>query len=403
MLAPLVSVILTNYNHSKYVAEAIESVLMQSFKDFELIIIDDASSDSSFAVIKKYNDKRIKFIKNEFNLGQCRSINLGISLSQGKYIAHLCSDDRFFSIDKLQKQVDFLENDKNSSYGAVFTLANVITENGKKLLDKKNMHYGIFDKAKNRNSQDWLRYFFFEFNCLCFPSALVRKDCYDKLGLFDARYTVMLDFDMWIRLLMKYNIHVLQEKLLDFRVGESSNSSKSNALMIAGFECSNAISHFFKIDDFYLLEKVFKIKKEDLALEFNINIKDESVFNRKEFCNFVVLMISLRAKTLPHANFFLKYFFESLSSENFINMLDSVGFSRSSFYKVRNDLLERVCVNKVYLSSSDTSFVEISTIPHFAKILKKSTLFHKIINPLKALKRYCIKKEIKKYERKFKQ
>lgn len=403
MTNPLVSVILTNYNHSKYVAEAIESVLMQSFKNFELLIIDDVSSDNSCQVIQNYKDKRIKFIKNKTNLGQCRTTNLGISLAQGKYVTHICSDDRFSTVDKLQKQVDFLENPKNSSYGAVFTLANPITENGEKLLDISNPHYDIFDKAKNRTSYDWLRFFFFEFNCLCFPSIMLRKECYKALGVFDSRYTLMLDLDMWIRLVLKYDIHVIQEKLIDFRVGESSNSSKRDAPMIAGFECGNIMQNFLEIDNFALIEKIFKINKKELESELVIKIKDESVLNSKEFCNFVFLMLSLRKETVPHANFFLKYFFENLAKQDFCKMLDSINFDKPSFYKIRNKLLERVVVSGLSMTSADgESFVAIANISHFAKILKKKSLFYKITHPLRTLKRYYIKKEIKKYERKFK-
>jgi glycosyltransferase involved in cell wall biosynthesis len=389
---PLVSVILTSYNHSKYIAEAIESVLLQDFQDFELLIIDDNSTDGSENLIKKYHDQRIKFIKNNTNLGQCGSTNLGISLAQGKYIAHLCSDDRFSDFSKLQKQVDFLENPKNSSFGAVFTLANPTTESGEKLSDRNNFHYYIFDRAFNRTREKWLSYFFNEFNCLCFPSVLVKKECYDLVGKFDPRYTVMLDLDMWIRVALKYDLFVIQEKLVDFRVGESSNSSKDNAMIVAGFECEKAMNNFLKIDDLELICKIFGVSNRSLD---GFDYRDKKI----QICNFLVLKHALEIDTDPHRRFFLNSFFDRLGDPKFAELLKMMNLNEVFFHKNRDIFLDTLFRAKEIIYKEGRP-LKISEIPHFKKFFIKRSRTYKILRPLQAIKRHYLKREILKYEKK---
>lgn len=110
----LVSVVLPSYNYDKYISEAIESVLNQTFSDLELIIIDDYSTDTSREIIKGYKEKddRIRFIFHEKNEGMARTYNDGIFSAKGKYIAILDSDD-LWDLKKLEKQVKILEKDEN--------------------------------------------------------------------------------------------------------------------------------------------------------------------------------------------------------------------------------------------------------------------------------------------------
>src|SRR3990167_10836604 len=104
----LVSVILPTYNRSEYLGRAIESVLNQNYNNFELIIIDDSSTDKTSEVILKYKDSRIRVVKNQENIGFVKSLNKGIKQANGKYIARLDDDDFWTSPDKLEKQVAFL-------------------------------------------------------------------------------------------------------------------------------------------------------------------------------------------------------------------------------------------------------------------------------------------------------
>ena len=117
-MTPLVSVILPTYNREKYIAKAIESVCRQSYKNLELIIVNDASTDATNELVDnlaKYNPKII-ILRNEMNLGIVASLNKGIEVAQGKYIARLDDDDVWCDDKKIEKQVEFLEKNISSLY-----------------------------------------------------------------------------------------------------------------------------------------------------------------------------------------------------------------------------------------------------------------------------------------------
>ena len=147
MKTPTVSVVIASYNHEKYVAETIESVLNQTFQDFEIIITDDGSSDKTVEMIKQFSDPRINLFVFEKNKGACSALNNSIINSKGKYIACLNSDDSW-ELNKLEKQVKFL--DENPDIGAVFTNAKIIDENGKDFENKNHFYYSIFRPGKSK-------------------------------------------------------------------------------------------------------------------------------------------------------------------------------------------------------------------------------------------------------------
>ena len=153
---PLISIILTSYNHAKFIGEAIESVVNQTFSDWELFIFDDASSDNSLNIIQSYFDPRIKAFRNSANQGPTYAFNKVIfELAQGEYIAIHHSDD-VWELSKLQKQVDFLE--ANLDIGAVFSNAQAIDERGAPLTDSTHFYHNIFSQP-NRSRYEWLRFF----------------------------------------------------------------------------------------------------------------------------------------------------------------------------------------------------------------------------------------------------
>ena len=108
MSKPLVSVLMAVYNGEKYLLEAIESILNQTYTNFEFLIINDGSTDSTEEIILSYSDQRIRYIKNEQNLKLIASLNKGLDLAKGKYIARMDADDISLP-DRLEKQVNFLE------------------------------------------------------------------------------------------------------------------------------------------------------------------------------------------------------------------------------------------------------------------------------------------------------
>lgn len=218
---PKVSVLLTSYNHADYIEESIDSILNQTFKDFELFIVDDCSTDDSWNKIKKYKDKRITSIRNERNKGVVIEPKL-LSRFSGKYLAIAHCDDKW-KLNKLEKQVEFLDN--NEEYAACFTDVLLIDDTGKEFCNTSHHYYDRF-KQKNRSRLEWLKQFFYEGNVLCHPSILIRLDKQMEYNLYVTALRSFPDMYRWIKLCLHDNIYVLNEKLTYFRVrNDESNTS----------------------------------------------------------------------------------------------------------------------------------------------------------------------------------
>jgi glycosyltransferase involved in cell wall biosynthesis len=252
-----VSIILTSFNHEKYLKEAIDSALNQTFTDFELIIWDDASSDNSWHLIQQYSDPRIKALRNEEQKRGIWGINKAISeVATGEYIAIHHSDD-VWELDKLEKQVAFLE--ATPEIGAVFTNALAIAEDGSPLADAKHFYANIFDQP-NRTRHEWLRFFFTRGNALCHPSVLIRKACYENCGLYRYGLGQVGDFEMWIRLCLKYEIHVMSENLVRFRVRDNEVNTSGNrpeTRIRSVYEIYKLLDNYKKIASLEEMRRIF--------------------------------------------------------------------------------------------------------------------------------------------------
>src|SRR5215831_20336805 len=152
---PRVSVILPSYNHERFVGLALDSVLAQTYQDFEIVITDDGSTDRSVEVLTAYRqrDPRIKLFVNRVNY-ETHSVNNCIQHSSGQYLAMLSSDDEF-SPAKLATQVSFL--DDHPEVAAVFTDARIVNEHGHDLVDPTHFYSTIFTQP-NRSRHEWLHY-----------------------------------------------------------------------------------------------------------------------------------------------------------------------------------------------------------------------------------------------------
>ncbi|CAI8927665.1 glycosyltransferase [Pseudomonas sp. fls2-241-R2A-110] len=207
---PLVSVVVPSYNHAKYISKAVDSILRQGFADFELLISDDMSQDNSWDVISGFDDPRIRSFKQEKNLGPVGNLVFLIKQARGKYIALLNSDDAWYP-SKLGKQVAILE--AQPQLGASFTWADLVDDQGREISGAEAIWNDVF-RQPNRSQGEWLRHFFFNGNCICHPSMLARKEIYDELGFYNPGLRQLPDFDMWIRLVKKYPIHIVEENLV---------------------------------------------------------------------------------------------------------------------------------------------------------------------------------------------
>lgn len=203
------------FNREKYIAEAIQSVISQTYKDWELIILDDASTDGTEEVIKTFlSDTRIRYVKNPINLGLARNRIRGIEEIHGQYIAILDSDDRWSDSTKLEKQCEFL--DKNPVCGVVGTFANIIDDNGNtkgKLTYKKN------DKSIRRKMllQDQI----------INSSSLFRASIIDEIGNYDPTLAPAEDYELFLRIGLENQFANLPFYMTDYRVHHENSSSNN--------------------------------------------------------------------------------------------------------------------------------------------------------------------------------
>ena len=256
-ILPKVSVILTSYNHAAYVAATIESVLNQTFKDFELLIVDDGSKDNSREIIKTFDDPRIKNFLYEENRGPIIAVADAMKSARGKYIAVHHSDD-LWAPDKLEKQVAFLDANKN--YVACFTRVEFIDEHGNPYeLEHDDFYRKVFEQH-NRPRTDWLNYFFYNTNCLCHPSAMLRREAYKKYKLLDTHgFWQLHDYLMWIRLCFHEEIFILSEPLTKFRLRRTRQENFSATTFdkivrgeLENFFIAQEFADNFKDDKFFL-------------------------------------------------------------------------------------------------------------------------------------------------------
>jgi glycosyltransferase involved in cell wall biosynthesis len=202
---------MTSYNHEVYLGEAIESVLSQTFDDFELIIIDDASQDDSRNIIESYAQKnpRIKPIFHDRNSGIARSWNEGVRTANGHYIAIAASDDLWLS-SKLEKQIEILKQDENL---IVWSDAYIIDAHGEKMEQLFTQYYKAENRLKNGNLFEELLWG----NFICPQSLIFKKEIAQEIG-FDNRYDYAIDYKFLLSVSRKYNFHFIAEPLVKYRM-----------------------------------------------------------------------------------------------------------------------------------------------------------------------------------------
>lgn len=186
---PKISILLPTYNGALYIEESIKSVLSQTFTDWELIILDDQSTDSTGEISKKYQnlDLRVKYVRNEKNLRLPKNLNKGISLAQASLIARIDEDDVWIDTDKLKKQMEFF--DKDSDYVLVGASFEIVDEEGNNI---RNVFPPTDDAA--------IRKIFLTYNPFCHSSVLFKKDAVEKVGCYDSSIKYGEDYDLWLKM-----------------------------------------------------------------------------------------------------------------------------------------------------------------------------------------------------------
>ena len=208
---PTVSVIIPTYNRAHLIGRAIQSVLNQTYQDFEIIVVDDGSSDNTEEVIKKIHDNRIYYYKHEKNKGGAAARNTGINLAKGEYIAFQDSDDEWLP-EKLSQQINIIKS-LPVDVGMIYTDMWRIDTSGKK----------FYWKSPGNNKKNNI------INCKVFDdvmgiglvTTIIKKECFEKAGIFDEEFKRFIDLELFLRLSKFYKFYHIKSPMVKYYdVGE---------------------------------------------------------------------------------------------------------------------------------------------------------------------------------------
>ena len=216
MKNPKVIVLMSVYNGEKYLNEAIDSILGQTFQDFEFLIVNDGSTDKTGEILKSYNNPRIKIINNKKNIGLTKSLNKGLKLARGEYIARQDADDISMP-ERLEKEVEFFEQNRN--VGLVGTDYFMINEKG------EAVHI-----VKCLNGCRELKVKLLEGNQFGHGSVMFRRECIDNIGTYREEFKLAQDYDFYLRIAEVYDVENISEPLYKWRINIESVSVKKKVL-----------------------------------------------------------------------------------------------------------------------------------------------------------------------------
>jgi len=219
---PKVTVAIPMFNHEAFIGRTIQSVLSQSFADFELLVFDDGSTDRSVEIVRAFDDPRIRLTLNEKNLGPEANWNLAISQVRGAYGKLLCGDDVLMP-DCLAKQVAILDDPANADVGFV-TCSKLVLDPKDRVVTKRR----FARRGTKLSGQEGIRrLIFFGSNPFGEPGAgLFRASLIPQVAGYRARIPYLIDLDFWCQLLQLGSIYILPDFLFGFRISSTSWSSR---------------------------------------------------------------------------------------------------------------------------------------------------------------------------------
>lgn len=222
---PQVSILLTCYNHLPYLEECVRGIWSQTFTDYEVIALDDGSTDGTREWLMESvgNDPRVKLVFNENNLGTYATLNVGLKNATGEFIAVL-NDDDLWAPTKLQAQIELLN--QRSDVGLVHSDGDFIDAKGERM---EGAPLGFeFPRTETGDVLLSLMYA----NKIIASAVLARKACFEELGGFNDRYFGSGDWEMWIRIAEKWKVGFLSEKLTFYRVHGANASHRLNKIWL---------------------------------------------------------------------------------------------------------------------------------------------------------------------------
>lgn len=281
----LVSVLMVNYNHEDTLAETIQSVLNQTYSNFQFIIVDDGSTDRSCEIIESFQDERIELYKREENEHICVATNYGFTKVKGDYLARIDSDDLWYP-DKLEKQLLFMEEHPECS--VCFTWCDLIDEYGNNINELEPNRLKVYESETLEQAQ-WMRRFYFWGNCLAHPAVLMKREVLENIGQFTLAYRQLHDFDYWIRIAKHYKIYVIQERLIAVRRFMKEEQKYKNASAVSEKNDTRVFNEFMDIRAHFFEE----ISDELFVEGFQEDFRCKDSFTREELeCEKVFLLCS---------------------------------------------------------------------------------------------------------------
>lgn len=249
---PFVSILLPVYNGEQYLTEALDSVLSQSYTHFELLIINDASTDNTQDILDAYagKDNRITLYNNGSNFGVAKSLNILLKQAKGSYIARIDADDIWLP-GKLEKQIIYLES--HPGIYLLGTAKQTIDEQGKLLKGKEKSIFSPEDIKKN----------ILKGNLFCHSSVVFRREILDTIGYYNENYKNTEDYEYWLRVISTFKVEIFPEVLTCYRLHRKMIFYKKRNqqlfyLIKAKYRFRNLINHRFSFI-FYILKELYVI------------------------------------------------------------------------------------------------------------------------------------------------
>lgn len=242
---PLVSICLPTFNAEKTIGETVSSVLNQTYQNMEILVIDNASTDNTLALLQEFADPRLRIYQNDVNIGAEKNFSKAVHLAGGEYIAIFHADDLYLP-EMVEKQVAAFQG--RPDVGAVFTMANFINSHGE-VIGEGKLPQELRGKEQYLFSEILLGVLA-NLNFLVCPSAMVKGRLYKELMPFDVeRFKTSADLDMWLRILAKHPIGILEEKLMSYRFSNTQGSYQFAYLRTEQAD-------FFRVMDYYLSAEI---------------------------------------------------------------------------------------------------------------------------------------------------
>jgi len=216
---PEVSVIIPTYNRAHLIKRGIQSVLNQTYQNFEIIVVDDGSTDNTEEEVKNFNNKKIRYIRVNENKGAASARNTAIKVAQGDYIAFQDSDDEWFP-NKLERQMEVFKN-ASPKVGVVYTGSWLVRNN-------KRIYLPLFI-GKHREGNIYKELFEERIARIPTPAVIVKKECFNRAGMFEERFPSLTDWELWLRISKYYEFKYINEPLGTIYYTPNSVSTDLNA------------------------------------------------------------------------------------------------------------------------------------------------------------------------------